>query len=222
MINHLKKYIAEFLGAFAIVLFGTGAIIINQEFNGIVTHLGISITFGAIVMVMIYAFGKISGAHFNPAVTLSLLLAGKFSFKDTFPYLISQISGGVIASLFLKLFFPQNELLGSTMPRGSNIESFLFEFGLTFALMLAIYFMAFSKVNISKYTGLVVGVIVFLEAYFAGPICGASMNPARSIGPALISGHLEFLWIYIIAPIIGAMGAFFVWKAIKINLPSVD
>lgn len=202
----MKKYLAEATGTFFLVLFGTGAIVLNQHTNGAVTHLGISATFGLIVLLMIFVFGKISGAHLNPAVTLAFASNKSFEWKQVAPYVVSQLAGALTASLVLKLSFPENDLLGATLPAGSTIQSFFLELLLTFILMMVI-------LRTSGTFGVIaIGLTVGLEAYFAGPICGASMNPARSIGPALVSGHCEFLWLYILAPVIGAVLAVFINK----------
>ena len=202
----MKKYLAEIVGTFALVLFGTGAIVVDQYTSGAITHLGISAAFGVIVTLMIYVLGKISGAHMNPAVTIAFAINKNFRWRDVSPYIIAQISGALLASFVLKLTFPANELLGTTLPSGSIMQSFFLELLLTFILMLVIF------ISPSKLAPITIGLTVGLEAYFAGPICGASMNPARSIGPALISGHYEFLWLYILAPISGAVLAVFVNK----------
>ncbi len=211
----MRKYIAELIGTFALVFCGTGAIIINQESGGAVTHLGIAITFGLIVGAMIYAFGDISGAHFNPAVTLAFYVAKLFPRKEIIPYAISQTIGGCLASVTLYMLFPNNLLLGSTQPAGSAMQSFVLELLLTYFLMLVILFVAFGAKEKTQFAGLIIGAIVLLEALFAGPICGASMNPVRSFAPALVSGHLENLWIYIFAPILGALVAVGCWKILK-------
>src|SRR5688572_3683403 len=134
----MKKYYAEMIGTFALVFCGTGAIIINQETSGVISHAGIAFTFGLIVMVMIYALGPISGAHLNPAVTIAFSVANRFPAKQILPYIISQAIGALLASITLKLMFTSNELLGATMPRGSELQSFVFETILTFFLMLVI------------------------------------------------------------------------------------
>jgi aquaporin NIP len=211
----MKKYIAEFIGAFAIVFCGTGAIIINQETNGTITHVGIAITFGLIVMAMIYALGDISGAHFNPAVSIAFVVAKKFPVNQLAPYCISQLAGAIGASATLRFLFPANPFLGATLPAGSEMQSFVFEFILTFFLMLVIMNVAHGSKEQGMLAGLAIGSVVLLEAMFAGPICGASMNPIRSIAPALISGNLEHLWIYILAPITGAIFAVFTWSYMK-------
>lgn len=211
----MKKYIAEAIGTFAIVFCGTGAIIINQQSNGAITHVGIAITFGFIVMSMIYALGNISGAHFNPAVTIAFAIAKKFEVKQILPYTISQVIGAISASIVLRLLFPDNQLLGATLPAGSEMQSFVLEFILTFFLMLVILNVAHGSKEQGMFAGLAIGAVVLLEAMFAGPICGASMNPARSIAPAIVSTHIEHLWLYLIAPVAGAAASVFIWKYIS-------
>jgi aquaporin NIP len=208
----LKKCTAEFLGTFGLVFCGTGAIIINQESNGAITHVGIAFTFGLIVMAMIYALGNISGAHMNPAVSIAFTLAGRFKSKDLFPYILSQVSGAFLATAILKFLFPGNELLGTTLPSGMAMQSFVLEFILTFFLMLVIINVATGSKEQGMFAGLAIGATVLLEAMFAGPVSGASMNPARSLAPAVFSGHLENIWIYILAPIPGACLAIITWK----------
>ncbi len=208
----MKKYLAEILGTFAILFCGTGAIIINQQTNGAITHVGIAITFGLIVMAMIYALGNISGAHFNPAVTIAFALSKKLDAKQVLPYIISQLVGAFLASLVLKFLFPTNEFLGATLPSGTALQSFILECILTFFLMLVIINVATGSKEQGMFAGLAIGSTVLLEAMFAGPICGASMNPARSIAPAVVSGHTEHLWVYIFATILGAALAIPTWQ----------
>jgi aquaporin Z len=212
---NMKKYLAESIGTFALVFCGTGAIIINQQSGGAVTHVGIAITFGLIVTAMIYAIGDISGAHMNPAVTIAFWIAKEFPAKEILPYIISQAAGAFMASGILKLLFPGNEYLGATMPAGSDMQSFILELILTFLLMFVILHVAKGSKEQGMFAGLIIGFVVLLEAMFAGPICGASMNPVRSLSPAIISGHPEHLWIYLIAPVIGAALAVLCWRALK-------
>lgn len=211
----MRSYITEVLGTFILIFCGTGAIVINQQTGGTVGHIGISITFGLAVMTLIYAFGNISGAHFNPAVSIAFTVARKFSVKKLIPYIFSQLLGATLASCLLKLLFPQNEMLGSTLPSGSEIQSFIIEIFLAFFLMLVILNVAHGSSEQGLFAGIAIGSTILLEAMFAGPISGASMNPARSIAPALVSGHSEHLWIYIVAPIIGAILAVPVWNFIS-------
>ena len=194
------------------VFCGTGAIIINQQTNGAITHIGVAITFGLIVMALIYALGNISGAHLNPAVTIAFTLAKKFKLKQVLPYIISQLVGAFLASLVLKYLFPTNEFLGATIPSGTAFQSFILEFILTFLLMLVIINVATGSKEQGMFAGLAIGSTVLLEAMFAGPICGASMNPARSLAPAIISGHIEHLCVYLSATILGAALAITTWK----------
>lgn len=208
----MNKYIAELIGTFALVFCGTGAIIIDQQTNGAVSHVGVAITFGFIIMAMIYALGDISGAHMNPAVTIAFTIAKRFQLKQVLPYILSQLVGALLASLTLHYLFPTNETLGATLPAGTEMQSLVLEFLLTFFLMLVIINVATGSKEQGMFAGLAIGSTVLLEAMFAGPICGASMNPARSISPAIISGHFEHLWIYITAPIAGAAFAVPVFK----------
>lgn len=211
----MRKYLAEIIGTFSLVFCGTGAIVINQETGGGVTHVGIAITFGLIVSAMIYTVGDISGAHLNPAVTIAFWVAKEFPTKEILPYIISQGIGAFIASMALKFLFPANDTLGSTLPSGSPIQSFILELILTFILMFVILHVAKGSKEQGMFAGIAIGGVVMLEAMFAGPICGASMNPIRSIAPATISGHLEHLWVYIIAPILGAIIAVGSWIVLK-------
>lgn len=207
MYNRINKYLAELIGTFGLVFCGTGAIIVNQEYSSALGHAGVAIAWGLAVTVMIYCFGSISGAHLNPAVTLSLWMGKIFSFKDVIPYISGQLLGAITASALLKFLFPYNETLGSTLPSGSVWQSFIFEFLMTFFLMLTIFKVAIENETTKPLAGIIIGLVILLEAMFGGPVSGASMNPARSIGPAIISGHMQHLWIYITAPIPGALAA---------------
>ena len=205
----MNKYLAEVIGTFALVFCGTGAIIINQETAGIITHSGIAITFGLIVAGMIYTLGDISGAHLNPAVSIAFCIAKVFPAKELMPYIISQAIGAFIASSTLHYLFPSNVTLGGTFPSGSPVQAFILESILTFMLMLVIMRVAKGSKEQGLFAGIAIGSVVLLEAMFAGPICGASMNPIRSIAPAVISGNMQSLWVYIFAPVIGAiLGAY--------------
>lgn len=208
----MNKYIAELLGTFAVVFCGTGAIVINQQTNGVITHVGIAITFGLIVMAMIYALGDISGAHMNPAVTIAFAIAKRFQIIQVIPYILSQLAGALLASITLKYLFPSNDTLGATLPSGTAMQSFILECILTFFLMLVIINVATGSKEQGMFAGLAIGSVVLLEAMFAGPICGASMNPARSLSPAIVSGHTQHLWVYILAPVLGAALAIPVYK----------
>ncbi|OZM58110.1 aquaporin [Lottiidibacillus patelloidae] len=211
-----RKLLAEFIGTYFLVFAGTGAIIVN-ELTGLITHVGIALTFGLIVTVLIYSFGHVSGAHFNPAVTIGFLCMKQISMKKSIYYILVQIIGAICASLTLKLLFPSNKLLGTTLPTYSWQQSFLLEIILTFLLMTVIFNSAVSAKAVKPLAGIAIGATVGLEAMFAGPITGASMNPARSLGPALVSQHLSHLWIYVVATIIGAILAAVIYKILKDN-----
>jgi aquaporin Z len=201
----MKKYLAEVLGTFCLLFAGTGAIIVNDVSDGTVTHVGIALTFGLIVMAMIYAIGDVSGAHINPAVTLSFCAAGRFPAKQVVPYIAAQLVGAFAASGMLLAMFPDHPTLGATLPAGSWLQSFLMEIVLTFMLMFVILNVSIGAKEKGIMAGAAIGSVVALEALFAGPICGASMNPARSIAPAVLSGQVGELWVYIAAPILGAL-----------------
>lgn len=211
----MKKFIAEAIGTFALVFCGTGSVVINETTHGTVTHVGIAITFGLIVMAMIYALGEKSGAHLNPAVTIAFAINGNFPAKQVLPYIISQCAGAFAASLILKFLFPGSVLLGATIPAGSDMQSLVLEFILTFLLMLVIINVATGSKEQGLFAGMAIGSVVLLEAMFAGPISGASMNPARSLAPAVVAGELSHLWIYFVAPIMGAATAVFIQKLIQ-------
>lgn len=208
----IRKAFAEILGTFALVFCGTGAIVIDNVTHGAITHVGVAITFGLVVMAMIYGLGDVSGAHLNPAVSIAFTLAGRLPVKSLGVYIVSEIIGAFLASLVLRLLFPADELLGTTLPAGSSWQSFILELILTFFLMLVIIRVATGSKEQGLFAGIAIGSVILLEAMFAGPICGASMNPARSLAPALVSGHPEHLWVYLTAPIIGAALAIPAWK----------
>lgn len=204
-----KKLLAEALGTFWIVFAGTGAIVLN-DLSGATFHMGVALIFGLAVFAMIFALGDISGAHFNPAVTIGLYLAQRISGKTIVPYILSQITGALIASIFLHLLFPAHETLGSTIPTGSLAQSWILESMLTAGLMYVILSVTLSPCGTTggsknKITAAIaIGGVVTLAALFAGSISGASINPARSLGPAVVSGNIEVLWLYFTAPIFGA------------------
>jgi aquaporin Z len=199
----MNKYLAEIIGTFALVFCGTGAIVINQETAGVITHSGIAITFGLIVAAMIYTLGDISGAHLNPAVSVAFCIARVFPVKELIPYIISQAIGAFIASFTLHYLFPANATLGSTLPSGAA------------SLMLVIMRVAKGSKEQGLFAGTAIGSVVLLEAMFAGPVCGASMNPIRSIAPAIVSGNTQSLWVYILAPSLGAIVAVYAYTILK-------
>ena len=211
----MNKYIAELIGTFALVFCGTGAIVIDEITGGTIGHIGVAFTFGFVVIAMIYSIGEISGAHINPAVTIAFWVAGVFPRKDVLPYIAAQVAGAMVASGVLKLLFPGTLTMGETLPSGLARQSFILEIILTFLLMFVIINVATGARETGIMAGLAIGITVLLEALFAGPISGASMNPARSLSPALINLNFSHLWIYLTAPVIGAVVSIYAWKLIR-------
>jgi MIP family channel proteins len=210
-----RRPLAELVGAFALVFAGTGAITIDAYTGGAVTHVGIGLTFGLIVMVMIYAIGHISGAHINPAVTLAFAATRHFPIRLVPVYLAAQFAGAVLASLTLRGMFGTAGSLGATVPRGSAGQSFLLEIVLTFFLMFVIMAVATDVRAVGQAAAIAIGGTVGLEALFAGPISGASMNPARSLAPALVSWTWTSQWLYVVGPIVGALVGALVYVVIR-------
>jgi aquaporin NIP len=205
----VKKYAAEFVGTFGLVFAGTGAIVVDEVSHGAITHVGVALIFGLVVLVMIYTLGDISGAHINPAVTAGFWLARRLPGREVVPYIASQGAGAVAASATLRILFPENRLLGATLPSGSAAQSFVLELLLTAFLMFVILGVSTGARDKGITAGIVVGSVIALEAMFAGTITGASMNPARSLGPAVVSGQLASFWIYVAGPVLGAaLGVF--------------
>lgn len=202
-----NRFAAEGFGTFALVFTGCGAVAVNDTTGGLLGHVGVSLIFGLTVMAMIYSVGNVSGAHINPAVTTSFWLSGHIKRREASLYIASQISGALAAALVLRLLFPDHETLGSTMPAQSAgwIRAFAWEAILTFFLMFVIFNVSTGHMEKGIMAGVAVGGTVAMEALLAGPVTGASMNPARSIGPALVSGKVESLWIYVTAPTVGAI-----------------
>jgi aquaporin Z len=199
----MRKLAAEFFGTFALVFAGTGAIVIDEVSGGKVTHVGVALTFGLVVLALIYAVGDNSGAHLNPAVTLGFLLARRFPGRDVL-YAASQCGGALLASVCLRLMFPDNAAEGGTTPAGPPLQSFTMEVILTLVLMFVILSVATGSKEKGVMAGVAVGAVITFEALFAGPISGASMNPASSLAPALVAGRLGSLWVYLTAPFLGA------------------
>jgi aquaporin Z len=201
----MQKVAAEFVGTFTLVFAGTGAIVINQATQGVIGHAGVALTFGLVVLAMIYALGDISGAHLNPAVTLGFVAAGRMPGREAPPFLAGQLGGAFAASGLLRVLFPGHATLGATLPAGPPWQSFVLEVVLTAILMFVILSVSTGAREKGITAGIAVGAVIGLEAMFAGPVCGASMNPARSLAPAVVSGHLEHLWVYLLAPPLGAL-----------------
>jgi aquaporin NIP len=213
----MNKYLAELLGTFGVVFAGTGAVVIDAVSHGAVTHVGVSLTFGLIVMAMIYALGDVSGAHMNPAVTVGFFLARKLPATCVLPYIASQTAGALIASITLRFLFGNQASLGATLPAGSAWQSFVLEALLTGLLMFVVLCISTGPKEVGTIAGIAVGGVIALEALLAGPISGASMNPARSFAPAIVSGNLHALGVYLSAPFLGAAVSVPLWRAMRRN-----
>ncbi len=211
----MKRFGAEFIGTFALVFAGTGAIVINDVSGGAVTHVGIALTFGLIVLAMIYAVGDVSGAHLNPAVTLGFFAARRLSGRIVAPYIISQVLGALAGSALLRGLFLQHPTLGTTTPSGPQFQSLILETVLTALLMFVILTVSTGAKERGITAGIAIGAVIGLEALFAGPISGASMNPARSLAPAIISQNLSSLWIYLVGPSVGALAAVVACRCVR-------
>ena len=194
---------AEALGAFALVFFGAGAIMVDAEGGGL-GELGVAVAFGLAITTMIYALGHVSGAHFNPAVSFGFALTRHFPWSGVVGYWAAQVAGAVAAALLLRASLGDVANVGATLPSGSDRQAFLWEVVLTFFLMLVIMAVATDTRAVGEAAALAVGGTVALCALVGGPVSGASRNPARSLGPALVSGELGSLWIYLLAPLVGA------------------
>ena len=201
----MKKCAAEFFGTFCLVFAGTGAIVVNASSGGVISHAGIALVFGLIVLAMIYTVGDVSGAHLNPAVTLGFYAAGRLEFGLVLPYIVSQALGAIAASTAVRFVLSPQASLGATVPAGSAIQSFVLEVILTLILMWVILSVSTGAKEKGITAGIAIGAVIALEALFAGPISGASMNPARSLGPAIVAMKLDSLWIYLTAPVLGAL-----------------
>ena len=210
----VRRLAAEFVGTFALVFAGCGAITVDAK-TGQLGHIGVAITFGLVIMAMIYAVGHISGAHFNPAVTFAFSLSRHFSWRRAGLYWIAQLAGALTAAAVLRGSLGNIAHVGATLPSGSQGQSFLWELVMTFFLMFVIMAVATDTRAVGEAAAIAVGGTVGLDAMFGGPISGASMNPARSAGPAIVSGDLHALWLYILAPIIGASLAAVTYQFIR-------
>jgi MIP family channel proteins len=211
----LHRLAAEFVGTFGLVFAGTGAVIINGITDGGVSHVGIGLTFGLIIMVMIYAFGHVSGAHFNPAVTLAFAAGRHFPWLLVPQYWAAQLAGGISASLVHRALFGDVAHLGATLPLGSASQSLGLEIVLTLLLMVVITSVATDTRAVGQAAAIAIGGTIGLEALFAGPISGASMNPARSLAPAIVSGTWQDQWLYVAGPAIGAMAGVLLYNWIR-------
>ena len=221
-----RRLLAEYIGTFALVFAGCGAIMVNATTGGALGQVGIAISFGLVITVMIYATGHVSGAHLNPAVTLAFALTRHFPWSRLIGYWIAQLGGAVTAAAILRGSLGDIAAIGATTPSGSDRQAFLWELVLTFFLMFVIMAVATDTRAVGEAAAIAIGGTVGLNAMFAGPITGASMNPARSLGPGLVSGKLDAIWVYLLAPVAGAALGAITYQAIRgqrtITTPSGD
>lgn len=205
---------AELIGTFALVFAGAGAIMVDDKTHAL-GHVGVAITFGLVIMVMIYAVGHVSGAHFNPAVSFAFALTRRFSWTKLLGYWVAQAAGALIAAAILRGSLGNRAHIGATLPAGSQGQAFLWEAILTLFWMFVILSVATDTRAVGEAAAIAIGGTVGLDAIFGGPITGASMNPARSLGPALVSGDLHALWVYLLAPLVGAAIGGFAYQFVR-------
>lgn len=208
-----RSSLAEAIGTFALVFAGTGAIVVEAQ-TGALGHVGVALTFGLVVMAAIYAVGEVSGAHINPAVTVAFWASGRFPGAHVGPYLFAQLAGALLASGLLRVLFPEAATLGATVPAGSAAQSLVLEGALTFFLMFVILGVAVGAKEVGLLAGVAIGGTVAFEALMGGPVSGASMNPARSLAPALVSLDLAAQWVYVVGPVLGALLAVPAYRAV--------
>nr|KYP46525.1 Aquaporin NIP1-2 [Cajanus cajan] len=210
------QLVAETVGTYFLIFAGCGSVVVNKNNDNIVTLPGIAITWGLVVMVLVYSVGHISGAHFNPAVTIAFTSIGRFPLKQVPVYVIAQVAGSTLASGSLRLIFNgKHDHFSGTLPTGSHLQSFVIEFIITFFLMFVVSGVATDNRAIGELAGIAVGSTVLLNVMFAGPVSGASMNPARSIGPAFVHNEYHAIWIYLVAPTLGAVAGAWVYNTIR-------
>ena len=199
----MRALVAEAVGTFALVFAGAGAVVVDAKTHSL-GHVGVAIVFGLVIMAMIYAVGHVSGAHFNPAVSLAFALTRHFPWPRVGRYWLAQAAGALAAAAILRGSLGSRAHVGATLPAGSLGQAFLWEAILTFFLMFVIMSVATDARAVGEAAAIAIGGTVGLDAMFGGPITGASMNPARSLGPAVVSGDLHALWVYLLAPLVGA------------------
>ncbi|MCW2960590.1 MAG: hypothetical protein JWM90_977 [Thermoleophilia bacterium] len=215
-----RRSLAEAIGTFALVFAGCGAIMVNAQGDAL-GHVGIAITFGLVIMVMIFALGHVSGAHFNPAVSLAFFLTRHLPLRDLLAFWGGQMAGALLAAALLRQSLGMTADLGITLPRGTDGQAFVWETVLTFFLMFVIMAVATDDRAVGANAAIAIGATVGLDAMFGGPITGASMNPARSLAPALVSGEMSHLWLYIAAPLLGAALGALAYQFVRGERPRV-
>lgn len=222
--SHFQKIVAELIGTFILIFAGCGSILVNKIQS--LTIVGIGLVWGLVLIAMIYTVGHVSGAHFNPAVTLAFAATRKLPWKQVPMYMLAQVLGATLASLTLRILFHEQDNIQPTVTQykdtTSDLEAVAWEFIVTFILMFTISGVATDHRASKDVAGVVIGVTVLFNVVISGPITGASMNPARSIGPAVVSGVYKNLWVYIVAPIIGALAAAMVYSILRVPKPVAE
>jgi MIP family channel proteins len=214
-----RSLVAEAFGTFALVFAGAGAVMVDAKTHAL-GHVGVAITFGLVIMAMIYAVGHVSGAHFNPAVTFAFALTRHFPWPRAGAYWIAQFVGALSAAALLRASLGNIAHVGATLPSGSQAQSFLWELIMTAFLMFVVLAVATDTRAVGEAAAIAIGGTIGLDAMFGGPISGASMNPARSLGPALVSGDLHALWLYIVAPVVGASAGALLYQFVREEAPA--
>jgi MIP family channel proteins len=210
-----SKMVAEAIGTFGIVFIGCGAVMVAERYPGSFPPGGVAIVFGLVVAALVYTLGHISGAHFNPAVTLAFALVNRFKKTEVLPYWISQFLGGLVATVCLWVLLPPGRSFGATLPVVTALQAVVWEAIMTFFLMFAVMSVATDRRAVGTLGGIVVGAVVGIDAFVGGPLTGASMNPARSFGPMWAEGRLDVFWIYVLGPVVGALLAAFAYEWIR-------
>lgn len=203
----MKKYLSEFIGTFILLFTGTGAVVVNLQTGGALGLNGIAAVWGFVIIALIYAFGDISGTHLNPAVTIAFAVDKRFEWKEVPAYLTAQFAGALAGSSLLKVLFPVAQNLGLTQPSGSTWQSFVLEILMMFILMMVILRVSTGAKEKGITAGIAIGGTVWLLVLFGGPVSGTSLNPTRSLAPALVMQNFQAIWVYLIAPFAGALGA---------------
>ncbi|KAG8482236.1 hypothetical protein CXB51_026999 [Gossypium anomalum] len=212
----IQKLMAEVLGTYFLIFAGCAAVVVNVNNEKVVSLPGISIVWGLAVMVLVYSLGHISGAHFNPAVTIAFATCKRFPLKQVPAYVLAQVIGSTLAAGTLRLLFSgPHDVFAGTSPQGSDLQAFGIEFIITFYLMFIISGVATDNRAIGELAGLAIGATVLINVMFAGPITGASMNPARSLGPAIVSNHYKGMWIYLMSPTLGAVSGAWIYNMVR-------